>query len=168
MFFFLNYYFYLTNRRHRVIIDGSSSCWKPVTSGVPQSSLIFPILFLIYINDIGSRLSEGTMLPLYTDGTKCCKVTNSPRDCIILQDDLFPSLTGLEPVVSISIERRTLEAALSLVVGKFFANIKGRHVMSVSGHINESSIKGYRKTDVNTKTSMAGNPTLRTNRSRRK
>lgn len=89
MFFFLNYYFYSTNRRHRVIIDGSSSCWKPVTSGVPQSSLIFTILFLIYINDIGSRLSEGPMLPLYADGSKCCRVTNSPRDCIILQDDLF-------------------------------------------------------------------------------
>lgn len=49
---------YLTNRRHRVIIDDFHSDWKPVTSGVPQGSLIGPILFLIYINDIGSDLSD--------------------------------------------------------------------------------------------------------------
>ena len=46
---------YLTNRRHRVTIEGMASQWKPVTSGVPQGSIIGPILFLIYINDIGSE-----------------------------------------------------------------------------------------------------------------
>jgi len=61
---------YLTNRRHCVIIDGSSSCWKPVTSGVLQGFLIGPILFLIYINKISSSLPEGTILPPYADDAK--------------------------------------------------------------------------------------------------
>ena len=39
---------YLTNRHHCVIIDGSSSCRKPATSGVLQGFLIGPVLFLIY------------------------------------------------------------------------------------------------------------------------
>ena len=50
---------------------------------------LFFSMSLFYINDIGSCLSEGTMLPLYADGTKCCRVINSQGDCMILQDDLF-------------------------------------------------------------------------------
>lgn len=38
---------YLTNRRHRIMIGGFSTDWKPVSSAVPQGSLIGPILFLI-------------------------------------------------------------------------------------------------------------------------
>ena len=48
---------YLTNRRHRVSIEGISSDWKCVSSDVPQGSIVGPILFIIYINDIGSDLS---------------------------------------------------------------------------------------------------------------
>ena len=79
---------YLTNRRHRVIIDGMSSHWKHVTSGVPQGSLIGPILFLIYINDISSDLSPDTILPLYADDAKCCRVISSQSDSDILKEDL--------------------------------------------------------------------------------
>ena len=55
---------YLTNRRHRVTIEGMASQWKPVTSAVPQGSIIRPILFLIYINDIGSDISTDSLLHL--------------------------------------------------------------------------------------------------------
>ena len=48
---------YLTDRRHRVSIDGISSHWKYVSSGFPQGSIIGPILFIIHIDDIGSDLS---------------------------------------------------------------------------------------------------------------
>ena len=51
---------YLTNRPHRVSIDGISSDWKYVSSGVPQGSMIGPSLFIIYINDIGSDPSPET------------------------------------------------------------------------------------------------------------
>lgn len=61
---------YLTNRRHCVIIDGSSSSLKPVTSGVLQGFLFGPILFLIYLNKISSSLSEGNILPPYADDAK--------------------------------------------------------------------------------------------------
>ena len=65
---------YLAHRRHRVSIDGIFSDWKYVSSGVPQGSIIGPILFLIYINDIGLQLSGKTLLPFYADDAKCSRV----------------------------------------------------------------------------------------------
>ena len=61
---------YLANRRHRTVIEGYASDWRYVPSCVPQGSIIGPLLFLIFINDIAVNISTNTNIPLYADNVK--------------------------------------------------------------------------------------------------
>ena len=51
---------YLVGRRHRVVIDNESSDFLLLTSGVPQESILGPLLFLLFINDIPNAVSKDT------------------------------------------------------------------------------------------------------------
>ena len=59
---------YLTNRRQRVVVDGHVSSWSLVQQGVPQGSLLGPLLFSIYTNDMPSCVSTSS-INMYADDT---------------------------------------------------------------------------------------------------
>ena len=67
---------YLTGRKQRVIIDGQSSDWREIEAGVPQGSVLGPLLFLIYINDITCDLQCNRFL--YADDTSLVEVVDDP------------------------------------------------------------------------------------------
>ena len=75
---------YLSNRYQQVCINSST---LPVISGVPQGSLLGPLLFLIYINDSPAALKHSESF-LFADDTKCLLPICPPHDCIQLQSDL--------------------------------------------------------------------------------
>ncbi|CAB4022136.1 Hypothetical predicted protein [Paramuricea clavata] len=78
---------YLNNRRQRVVVDCVASRWAPVISGVPQGSILGPVLFVIFINDI-PEVTDGTSPALFADDTKVYKDVRSVTDCEKLQQTL--------------------------------------------------------------------------------
>ena len=77
---------WLTDRRQRVVVDGEVSNWKSVLRGVPQGSVLGPILFLIYINDLDDSITSNVLK--FADDTKLFRKVNTDGDKQHLQNDL--------------------------------------------------------------------------------
>ena len=79
---------YLEGRTQQVVVGGYTSSAVPVKSGVLQGHILGPLLFVLFINDIFSCVSEGTNIVLYADDTKIWREILSYADNFILQNDV--------------------------------------------------------------------------------
>ena len=77
---------FLSDRKQRVVLDGEQSDTVPVTSGVPQGSVLGPCLFLLYINDLAQGLDSTVRL--FADDTIAYLVIGDTADAARLQQDL--------------------------------------------------------------------------------
>ncbi|KAG6458410.1 hypothetical protein O3G_MSEX010832 [Manduca sexta] len=78
---------YLRDRCQAVTVKGFSSTFTPVPSGVPQGSHLGPLLFNIFVNDVG-EIFKNTDFSLYADDQKIYKIVKTLDDCLLLQEDL--------------------------------------------------------------------------------
>ena len=67
---------YLLDRRQRVILPGVNSDWSKIFAGVPQGSILGPLLFLVFINDIVNKL--GSCTRLFADDTSLFIIVDDP------------------------------------------------------------------------------------------
>ena len=79
---------WLTTRTQQVVVDGESSAPCHVKSGVPQGTVLGPLMFLIYINDISENLSNSTKVRLFADDCLLYRSISSEADSQMLQKDL--------------------------------------------------------------------------------
>ena len=82
---------FLTNRKQKVVLNGQSSSWTNVKAGVPQGSILGPLLFLIYINDLADGLSSNTKL--FADDTSLFSVIH---DSVITTLELNSDLSRIK------------------------------------------------------------------------
>ena len=82
---------FLTNRKQRVVLNGQSSSWTNVKAGVPQGSILGPLLILIYINDSADSLSSNAKL--FADDTSLFPVIH---DSVITTSELNSDLARIK------------------------------------------------------------------------
>ena len=78
---------FLSGRSQRVVLEGASSDSEPVVSGVPQGTVLGPVLFLLYINDLPDVVVHSTAR-LFADDCIVYRPIRNIDDTILLQNDL--------------------------------------------------------------------------------
>ena len=79
---------YLQDREQCVLVAGKKSKFAHVRSGVPQGSILGPLLFVLFIDDMTEVVSNDTHIALYADDTKIWRQIRTWEDHITLQLDI--------------------------------------------------------------------------------
>ena len=119
---------YLKGRNQTVVINETLSSPLAVKSGVPQGSILGPLLFVLFINDMQTKVSEKTKLALYADDTKIWRRIRTPEDHHILQSDIN-ALNVWAPLNKMKFHPE--KCKLIIFIEIFFRNYR-----SIFSHIN--------------------------------
>ena len=82
---------FLQNRRQRVVLNGKCSQWAPISAGAPQGSVLGPLFFLVYINDIVENLNCD--VKIFPDDTSLFSVVKDEKKTV---DEINSPLKGFD------------------------------------------------------------------------
>jgi len=143
---------WLTKRTQRVVIKGHSSTYVNVDSGVPQGTVLGPLMFLLYINDITTNISSS--IRLFADDCVLYRIIQSEQDHHHLQQDLnciidwtkrWQMNLNISKCVILTCSRSTAPPAYHYYINNTILNRTNQHLylgvlfhseMSFSPHIN--------------------------------
>lgn len=118
---------FLSDRKQLVKVNGAMSSMDPVVSGIPQGSVLGPLLFVVYINDLPEKVISDIFL--FADDTKIVNEINSINDSLIVQNDI----NELEKWSSDWLLKFHPDKCHVLSIGKF-ANIQHAHNYRLQGN----------------------------------
>ena len=120
---------FLSNRTQKVLVGGKISDLVNVMSGIPQGTVLGPLLFICYINDLPNTIKSK--IRIYADDTLVYSCINTIDDCILLQRDLVE----LEKWAKVwKIEFNPLKCELLTITNQ-------RSPLKFTDHINDVPIK---------------------------
>ena len=86
---------FLKDRSQSVVVEGVHSRKDRILSGVPQGTVLGPLLFLLFVNDLPDCVSDGTRTRLFADDCLVYREVRSQEDRVKLQADLDALSSGL-------------------------------------------------------------------------
>ena len=83
---------YLLGRFQRVVLNRQTSLWRPVLAGVPQGSILGPLLFLVYISDLPNGLKSN--VKLFADDTSLFTIVKDKNESANILNDNLQSISN--------------------------------------------------------------------------
>ena len=124
---------YLSNRKQRVVLNGFDSPWEDILSGVPQGSVLGPLMFLIYINDLTDTISANIKL-FADDSSLFIKVADIDLAQETLASDL-DKITQWANTWKMKFNPEISKQAIEVIFTRRYAKGKGDHPLLTFNNI---------------------------------
>ena len=148
---------YLSNRSQRVTLQGTKSNWLQLTSGVPQGSILGPLLFLAYIDNIPQCIRHHSKIAIFADDSKLYKTISKPSEKILFQQDLtqlfnWSHTWAMSPSIpkckTLNISRKKITVKQRIPPGRDPTNHSRRNHRPGHNHYGQPSVVSTYKADL--------------------
>ncbi len=129
---------YLSNRRQRVKVENNYSSWENISAGIPQGSILGPLIFNIFINDLAYIIKHSRLLA-YADDTQ---ISYADKDPAKVEEVINSDLAKVDQWYEENRMQRKLSKYQGMVMGKPKANLEFRCENTIIPNCEEMELLG--------------------------